>query len=171
MTIQGRFRFGEVVGVERLEFTRSRGVTPSVCQFRIPAVGRPLPTKPSPMVFMDGRNSYTFRDCIVGDIALDASESGQSWIVTVFDRRWRWAFGEISGQYNIRRAGKTIPKASKTPRELAALCFEALGEDRYDVSLMPNYLQPEVNWVMENPGAALESLCSQVGAVDRKSVV
>jgi hypothetical protein len=162
--IQGRFRFGEVRGVEQLTYTRSRGVQPGICQFRIPAVGKPLPTFPTTMTFSDGRNSFTFRDCIIGDVALDTTE-GQSWIVSVLDRRWKWQFGEISGHYNVRRADKVILRTAKTPQELAALCFEALGEKRYDVSRMPNQLQPEIHWDMENPAAALEALCTAVGAV------
>ena len=162
--IQGRFRFGDVRGVEQLSYTRSRGVQPGICQFRIPAVGKPLPTFPTTMTFSDGRNSFTFRDCIIGDVALDTTE-GQSWIVSVLDRRWKWQFGEISGSYNVRRAGKVILRTAKTPQELAALCFEALGETRYDVSRMPNQLAPEIHWDMENPAAALEALCTAVGAV------
>lgn len=162
--IKGSFRFGNVVGVQQLQFTRSRGAQPGVCTFTIPAEGAPLPTFPATMRFADGRRSCEFRDCLIGDIALDRSE-GDSWIVSVFDRRWRWAFGEISGTYNVRRAGKIISRTRRTPQELAALLFDAMGEKRYDVSRMPNDLYPEINWDMETPASALDALCSSVGAV------
>jgi hypothetical protein len=163
-SVAGKFRFGNVQGVEQLQYTRSRGAQPGVCTFRIPAEGAPLPTFPSTMRFADGRRSFEFRDCVIGDIALDQTE-GDSWIVSVLDRRWRWAFGEISGVYNVRRAGQIIARTRRTPRELASLCFEAMGETRYDVSRMPNDFYPEINWDMEVPAAALDTLCQTVGAV------
>lgn len=163
-SVAGKFSFGNVKGVEQMTYTRSRGSQPGVCTFRIPAEGAPLPTFPAMMRFSDGLRSFAFRDCIIGDIALDQTE-GDSWVVSVLDRRWRWAFGEISGVYNVRRAGKILPRTQRTPKELAALCFEAMGEKRFDVSRMPNDFYPEINWDMEVPSAALDALCQSVGAV------
>lgn len=162
--IAGSFRFGGIVGVESVTYTRSVGTSPGIAQVRIPGVGRPLPAFPSPMVFSDGINRHVFSDCLIGDIETDDSD-GQSWIITILDRRWRWAYGAISGAYNQRKAGQVIKRTQRTPRQLATLCFEQMGEKRFDVSRMPNDLQPEVNWDMENPAAALDALCDAVGAV------
>jgi hypothetical protein len=77
------------------------------------------------------------------------------------DRRWRWAFGQISGNYNLRRDdGQLCDGTERTPAQLAELCLEAMGETAADLSELPNDSRPTVEWHYRNPAAALEQLAA-----------
>lgn len=80
------------------------------------------------------------------------------------DRRWRWRFGEIEGHYNRKlKSGKVDPKCEKTPQEMAKLLFEAMKEQRYDFSALPNRARPEFEWAGANPAQELERLADLLG--------
>lgn len=80
------------------------------------------------------------------------------------DRRWRWRFGEIEGHYNRKlKSGKVDTNCEKTPQELAKLLFEAMKEQRYDFSALPNKARPECEWAGANPAQELERLADLLG--------
>ncbi|MCR9292900.1 MAG: hypothetical protein NXI32_09285 [bacterium] len=164
MALTPAFNFGRIRGVISANFPLSRGVSPSVCSVTIPPISG-LDRAPQPMIFSDGFRTVAFRDCIISDVSPSVDQSGfETWTVSILDRRWRWKFGQISGTYNIRRGDSIITSTMRSPRQLAALCFEAMGEKRFDVSRMPNDTYPFVDWDVERPDAALDQLCQMVGA-------
>lgn len=84
----------------------------------------------------------------------------------IVDRRVWWKYSEINGRYNLREPdGTLIAGLEKTPQELAALLFEAMGETSYSVSDLPNYSddRPAVNWSGANAAYELEKLCKARG--------
>lgn len=79
---------------------------------------------------------------------------------TIQDRRWKWQFGEtLDGDYNREeKNGKLVRERS--PRELATLCFRALGERDVDVSALPDKPRPPKTWIAASPKQELDRLCA-----------
>ena len=76
------------------------------------------------------------------------NEDGLVWQVSLLDRRWKWAFGQVWGEFNIRDDGELLVSAfERTPQELAEYLLIAAGESLYDVSQLPNDTRPHVEWV------------------------
>lgn len=163
MALTPYFQFGNIKAVESASFPLSRGVSPSVCTISI-LPGTQIDRLPHLMTFGDGVRKVSFSQCRMADVSPQIDGSGyQTLTVSIFDRRWKWKFGFVSGTYNVRRGGKIIESTRKTPRQLAELCFEAVGETRYDVSNMPNGTFPYVNWEFETRvDSALDQLCQEV---------
>lgn len=160
-----QFRFGNIQGVESVSFSLSRGVQPSVCTVSMPLNIEGLDRKPKTMYFSDGIRTVQFADCIISDVSPDVDGEGfQVMSIAILDRRWKWGFGHISGTYNIRSAGQIKAATKKTPRELATLIFEAMGDKKFDVSKMPNDTFPFIDWDLKTPASALQELCDSVGA-------
>lgn len=90
--------------------------------------------------------------------------NGAHWVLPIYDRRWRWQYGHISGSYNQVRPDGSLVRETE-PQQLAALCFAAFGETRYDVSRMPNAVRPAVLWDRANAADALQALCSELGCI------
>lgn len=164
MTLTPYFQFGSISAVESANFPLSRGVSPSVCTISI-LPGVELDRVPRTMTFGDGVRSVSFSQCVIVDVSPQIDRSGfMSLTVSIHDRRWKWRFGQISGTYNVRRAGRLVESTEQSPRELAKLCFAAMGEKKFDISRMPNDTNPYVDWDLERPDAALDQLCQAVNA-------
>ena len=115
-----------------------------------------------------------FTDCKVDKASFRFNQGGLLWQFSIFDRRWFWAFGEISGDYNERtpnvqsqqsldNLGSINPDTVQTPQQLAALLLDAMKEPVYNVSQMPDITRPEVHWQNDPPAQALASLADQLG--------
>lgn len=107
----------------------------------------------------DGTTIRDFTNCRVIRAVIQQGGGGARWReITIEDRRWRWGQGyaAIYGEYNIDQAGQAI--VQRSVRQLAALCFEALGENRYDVSVLPADIYPPTVWDGDNPATALQEL-------------
>ena len=157
-------------------YTLSHGISPGICtiqmtpQLNFPAAGGTL------TFFYDG-TTISFVDCKIDKHSLRKSDRGEVWEVSIFDRRWKWQFGEISGQYNLRYesgqivTGDTgddsqiVANTEKTPRQLAQLCLEAMGETLPFpvIDDLPNDARPLIEWDSVNPAAALADLCDSLG--------
>jgi hypothetical protein len=162
--IAGRISFLNITGVQVFSMTRSRGIQPGTIQFAVP-VQPTIPTGTTATMFLsDGIREFAFPECSLSDVQADYS-NGQRYIVTLFDYRWKWAFGQISGQYNTIRGGLIVQSTRKKPQELAKLCLAEMGVAKYDIKQIPNDTYPEITWDTERPAAALESLCSNLGCV------
>lgn len=161
--IAGRVSFGEIRGVEQMTITRSRGIQPATVQMVVPYLPV-MPVGATPLALSDGINAVYFNDCILQSVDADYSE-GERYVVTLLDFRWKWKFGEISGDYNTIRADSIVAKTKKKPRELAILCLQAMGVKKYNVEAMPNDTYPEITWNLDVPAVALETLCSNLGCV------
>jgi len=118
------------------------------------------------MVISYGGVKITFQDCTADKISVEYDGEGKEiWAVHILDRRWKWKeCGQISGYYNVRRgADDIVPGTEKSPRELATLCLQAMGETRYDVSALPDTPRPEIEWDYTLPAEALAKICDDYG--------
>jgi hypothetical protein len=168
----------------------SLGITPSVHRLTFAPQTGSIPGNGN-LVLTYGGTTIRFRDCLVDSASYQFNESGYLVSFNIMDRRWKWRYGHISGNYNVRRedgsiingalpaaglnpfgggqAGKADEKApaylnsERTPQQLAKLCLEAMGESGYSVSALPNDARPAVEWEYANPAQALQELCDQFG--------
>jgi len=152
-------------GVEALlagSFTLAHGVTPSTCKLYMAPQAKPLPVVGT-LVISYGSQAITFPDCHAQGLNVEV-DGLTRWELTIMDHRWRWCFGEISGEYNVRDAGgKLIPDSVKSARDLAKLLFEEMGEPRADVSRVPADVYPERKWEVARPDQELAQLCDEFG--------
>ncbi len=191
--LQSLCLFDGVRQIESASFTLSHGVTPSVAQLTIiPQVAPAIPLDGT-LVWTFGDVTILFPGCRVDKASFEYTQSGLVWRLSIFDRRWQWAFGQISGSYNVRRANigdgglpaalalkefPTVPPAPQvpqlqlgtidvntlaTPQQLATLCFLAMGEAGFEVGQLPNDSRPEVQWDHDNPAQSLANLCDLLG--------
>lgn len=109
--------------------------------------------------------SAPFRNCRVTRATVGQSGGGGRWYEVQFqDRRWMW--GErcfaIYGEYNLAVGEKVF---ARTMQQLAVLCLEAMGEVGYNVSLLPDFPGPPVQWDASDPAVELQRLCESVGCL------
>jgi len=166
MALFGTVQFGRISKILSADFTLTQGISPSVATLVIPPTpGAHLLT--STMTWRYGNSTVRFPMCRVDtvDIAQD-SQGATKWRLRVMDRRWMWReTGQISGQYNTRKAGGGIIEGTqKNARELAELCFAAMQEKGV-AKLMPTAVYPEVEWDYDNPAEALAALCDSLNFV------
>jgi hypothetical protein len=145
--------------------SRSPGVVPDIGALQWRA-GTTQPGMFGDLVFKnDATTIVTFSDCI-----LDDPQETRGEVITytyrVKDRRWRWEYPVVFGEWNIRdQANKLISGTEKNPRELATLLLDALGETGYDVSVLStdDELAPYVAWHYTSAAASLAALCDYMG--------
>lgn len=168
MALQGYARFGKLSQVLSFNFTFSLGVAPSVATLVVPPVTNTSQLLSDVLQIEYGNLSIIWPDCRVDRIDIGEDAAGQTvWRLTILDRRWRWSDrGAVSGYYNVRRDGlaaNIITETLKSPRELARLCLDEMGETQYDLSQMPNVARPEIEWDFTLPAEALARLCDSLG--------
>jgi hypothetical protein len=116
------------------------------------------------LTISDGNSSVAFPDCKVDRHSLERNSAGLIWRLTILDRRWKWAWGQISGSYNLcNDDGSFRSDTAMSPQGLAALCLNALGETGYNVGRLPNTARPWIEWNFDRPAAALAQLCDELG--------
>jgi len=117
------------------------------------------------LVLTYGSTTIRFPDCsIVNPSLRGGANSPRMWSLSVLDRRWKWKFGEVSGRYNSLRPDNMIDdRTEKTPRELATLLLNAMGEENYDISALPDTARPFIDWYYTNPALELQNLCESLG--------
>lgn len=117
------------------------------------------------MEISDGPRRVTFGNCRVTDAAPSLNSDGStSHRLAIHDRRWKWQRGQVTGEYNVWKAGKIVPGTERTPRQLAKLCFQACKETRFNLASMPNNVFPYVNWDMTRPADALDDLLEDLNS-------
>jgi hypothetical protein len=176
---QGLVTFPGLNTFKSAEYTASQGIAPGVCTIEMPQELVGSVEAQGDLTLSYGDQSITLYSCVVD--AANISRSGGGFIarVQIYDRRWAWQFGYISGHYNLPGPGTstaggtatgdgTAPPliradTEKDPQGLASLCLDAMGEEDYDVSVLPNSSRPERHWSYENPAQALEQLCESLG--------
>lgn len=155
--------FPEVQQVHALEVNFVHGISPAAFVLTI-APQQDFAGTGGDLVVDDGAIAYTFSDCKVDQATLDYTAHGLLWRITVFDRRWKWAFPTISGAYNLRMdtpdvaIEPIVAGTEQTPQQLATLLLEALGEEDFDVADMPNDPRPTVDWDGANAARELANL-------------
>jgi len=143
-------------------WTRTLGIDPDINTVPIAWTEEAIPTTPGDLVLSDGTTTVTIRNVKIDSHTNRRTESG-NWIdCVVRDRRWAWAYGHITGEYNPQDSDGYIT-AEKSARELAALCLDAMGETGYDVSALPADLYPPVEWHFANPARELQKICDDLG--------
>lgn len=132
-------------------------------KFRVSTVD--LEATPDPqgdLVLSDGIRTVTLPDCAIIDAQQERSPTGVSLVFTLVDRRWKWEFTTIDGEYN-RPVDQTDIQWEKTPQQLAALLLDAMNETSYSVSNLPNDVRPHVKWRGDNAADQLHKLCTDLG--------
>lgn len=167
MSVQGLAHFPGIVHLVDATISIGHGITPSVAQLTI-APQSNFTTEVGTLRLSFGGTLIEWPGCRVDRASFQRNASGEVWRLSIFDRRWRWRFGQITGTYNARRddgtlrsgQGKSI-NTERNVQQLAALCLQAMGESDFDVSDLPNDTRPSVEWNAEVPAAMLASLCDQ----------
>jgi hypothetical protein len=160
---QGLVWFPGVQQPIRGQYTLSHGITPGIATIDM------LPQadfvgEGGTLRFTFGDVEILFPDCKVDLASLRYDRSGFVIGLSVLDRRWKWAFGQISGSYNTRREdGRPIPERVKEARDMCALCLDAMNETDYDVSQVPSGVFPTVDWEYDNPAQSLAALADDTG--------
>lgn len=111
----------------------------------------------------DGIKSVSLFNARVDQGSLELTANGHVQRLRFLDRRWRWRFGAMFGEYNVYRSDGSIePGTEKDTRALLSLCFDAVLETGYDVSAIPlGY--PHVVWDGEIPASVIEDICRLYG--------
>jgi len=169
---QGLISFPGLTTFTRAEYVLSHGISPGTCTIEMPQELISDLEMSGDLTFSYADESFTLYNCVVDSANIDRGLGGFIARVQILDRRWQWRFGAISGHYNLpapqannSSIGTAIqspvrPDTEKTPQQLATLCLQAMGEQNYDVSALPNGPRPEVHWSYQVPAQAL---CEQLG--------
>lgn len=168
--------FAYFPGIEKIvgaSVTMVHGISPAVFQLQIApqdnftAAGGTFSIVYSDIPTGGGSTlQYDFPDCKVDRHSFRRGTGGELWTLDIWDRRWKWAFGHVSGIYNTRDdQGEVISDREKTPKELIRLCLEGMLEDPDDAILsdVPDDPRPLVEWDYEYASEALASLCDTLG--------
>lgn len=155
------FRFPGIDGVFSGSVTLGHGIQPAVATVEVPLSANLTQPVGTLSLTAPGGFALSFPNCRVDKITKTADET---FMVTIFDRRWKWRFGEISGVYNQRLPDGTLdPDLEKAPQDIAKDCLDAMGEAGYQVGELPNNTRPEYRWVAQNPASMLDQLCQSLG--------
>lgn len=160
----GRFLFPGLNSVLGATMTLAHGTAPSFIVCRItPQNNFTVPQGTAQFVY-GNEPPITFPDCKIDIASLDVGTGGQVWTLRIADRRWKWAFGEITGRYNlVKPNGRIDLDTEKSPQDLAKLLLKEMGEVRFDVSQLPNETRPYVEWASDNPAEMLNRLVEPLG--------
>jgi hypothetical protein len=165
--VSGQFTFPGIQGVLSASMTITNGIAPSVMQVSVPYEDRLLTEVPRVGVanwYYGGQLIRSFPYSAVGDVNVSRAE-GVVWNLSILDRRWMWKGYVISGEYNVKISDKlaVVREFPRTPRQLATLCLQAMGEVGFNVLALPGDDYPYVKWEVENPANALASICEMYG--------
>lgn len=152
-------------------YTRAHGISPGIAELECAPQSNSLRLT-GPLTFQCDGDSFTFQNCqVIQGTSFRTVGGATRWMIQVADRRWKWQFGAIYGEYNRRdQANNLIPDEDKpvigkkkSAQELAKLLLEAMGESSFNVSVMPNDVYPHVAWIGVNPAQELANLCDLMG--------
>lgn len=162
--LHGVFRYDGMKSFLAGSYTCSHGITPGVVTLTLAdEADVPNLADVGSVTIEDGLRSVTLKNCKLVSVTRQVG-SAIEYLVQLYDRRWVWRQGSISGRYNVRDvSGKIDPLTRKGPRALAALLLDAMGEVGYDLTALPievvDEAMPEVDWDYTNPSEALADLC------------
>mgnify|MGYP001605672091 CR=1 FL=1 len=164
---QGRATFPGINQIVSASMSFVHGISPSVATLVIAPIAS-FPAIGGELRFTYDNVTVKFPDCKVDQHSFRRNGEGLIWQLSVWDRRWKWRWGQISGHYNLHNADGTIKKGTdKKPQELAKLCLDAIKEQDYDVSALPEWPEestyPETHWEYNVPMECLAQLCDALG--------
>lgn len=162
--LQGVPSYPGVVNAKGCRYVRTNGVYPDVAVLTLVPQAAPVATQGT-LALSFGATTVLLPNCRVDYTSLRVSQQGHVASLRLWDRRWRWQNAYVNGHWNVVYAGTTsiVSGTERTPQEMAAQCFEAMGESVYDVSALPNFDRPETRWSYKQAATALDELCSARG--------
>ena len=153
-------------GVDQVIAARLRfepGVAPSVCWLDILPQAA-LASEQGTLELTCGDTYLTFPDCQIDRASLVRNGDGDIERLALFDRRWRWNFAQLSGHHNQRHGNATLVDGTeRTPDELAALCFDALGELTAETVSLASAARPAFQATAAPAAQLLNRLAEQFG--------
>jgi hypothetical protein len=160
---QGLADFPGITQLVSASMVFHHGISPCTCLLTI-APQQDFAGQGGTLSFFYDGVEIDFPNCKVDRHSFERNASGLVWRLTIFDRRWKWAWGGISGFYNQRNDDGTIKAATEmAPQDLASLLLDEMGEEGYDVGDLPNDTRPAVEWDYDVPAQALARLCDDLG--------
>jgi hypothetical protein len=177
--LQGLITYPGLTTFKSAEYAASHGIAPGICTIEMPQELVDDLAPEGDLTFSYGDAYVTLSSCAIDLGNTERGGGGYISRVQIYDRRWAWKFGAISGHYNLPAPG--VPTSGgvdmgygspsslvrgdtmQSAQDLAVLCLEAMGETEYDVSALPDNVMPETHWSYENPAQALEQLCESLG--------
>ena len=166
MPPQGLFHFPGVEQILSGSFTFSHGISPSVAMVEIAPQNSLILTNGTLTLTFGSNFKLQFPGCRVKSPTIRYGLDGRIMAFGIEDRRWKWRYGDVYGRYNIKKSDGTIDtlrSKEKTPQELARILLEAMNEQNYDVSALPNTLRLTREWRGNNPAEELAQLCDELG--------
>lgn len=162
---QGILHYANIASDGRFTLSRQAGVAPGQVTANF-IMGASLPAFGDVRVSF-GSQSIRLPNCRLRRRVIDAgSGRGRMQQVLLEDRRWQWAFAKpLYGYYNHYEKGIKVTTSTniRSCRALATIILDWLGEQRFDVSALPDDFFPVVMWDGEDCPAALEALVDAVG--------
>lgn len=145
-----------------VDFNLVHGVSPGSGTITFQGVPEILPPGKATLYMTDGTDSVTLQNIYMVNPRIESSTEGGAFLTsTIYDRRYCWKWGYVTGTYN-KQGVDGVPEEQYTLTQLMELCFAQLGESNYTFVNIP-IAYPEVNWEYENPGNALQSLLDKYG--------
>jgi hypothetical protein len=125
---------------------------------------RELPRLEGTLVLTDGDGTVSIPQCRIAEATLRRDGSGYIFGVSGLDARWKWRYGYLFGEYNVRSPnGEIVESTRKSARELVDLCFRAWGVVNAVTSVIPENDYPYVNWLYDRVRPELQSLLDRYG--------
>lgn len=153
-----------------VQFSLQHGISPSIGTVTCAPVPPRQIVENGTLDIRYGNDRLTFPECKIDKIDAYRNEDGfERWAVSILDRRWKWKFaGVVNGHWNERKGERLVGQKLAKPtvrsvKQLAEICLDAMGEERYDTSQLFFDIFPEVRWEFTNAAQALASLCDQFG--------
>ena len=164
MSLQGTFTWPGLTHVKSARYTQAHGTEPDDIVVECEPGGTVNATEFGNAFFYYSNLQVPLLDCKIKSSRLRIGGSGQYIHIRIQDRRWRWKYGEVSGEYNVTDSdGSYVAHIKKNAQELAVILLNAMGEYNIDVSGLPTDQWPERQWVCSNPTNELDKLCDQYG--------
>lgn len=174
MALQAIVEFPGIRQVLSASITMQHGISSGSHRITIAPQATPLALS-GPLVLRFGSAVIRLEDCRLDRSSFQFDDAGLLVSLVVLDRRWRWQFGQISGQYNVIRPDGThiswdrirqidfLGDTLRNPHELAELLLKAMDEHDADVAALPTEPRPLIDWQVSNPAQELERMAEQFG--------
>lgn len=166
--LQGLVSFPSINQIIAFDYTLAHGITPSVATLTVaPQAG--FAALDGDLVLTFGSTQVVLPNCRINRHSFQFNEQGLIWRLSLYDKRWRWKFGRVTGSFNLRKHklgdfDDTLDRSTEMrPTALAKMCLYEMYEDLYDLSRMPDTARPEIHWDNVNPAQALADLVEHLG--------
>jgi hypothetical protein len=175
---QGLLLFPGINAILDWSFTLTHGTGPNIANVTI-APQATIPQFDGTMTIVyGGQIVAAFLNCRIDASSIERNTQNMIVRLNIKDRRWKWAFPTISGNYNQWKdntdlgsgmSGNTsaelVAGTEAAPIWLMSQCLLALGEDLddYDLTKVPNDSRPEVDWDYTPASEALAQLADYTG--------